>query len=291
MPSHTEEERRKNTVTTRIGQPNTGKIDNVQSDKVLEQPLVNVGGVRGRSTVRPEPETRIPGRLTSREAFKLEGPGIKPELFPEPAKKTPATRTVDRNIAGGLREITPPRPIEKVTPGGIRTKPIGDPTKLKPGESIGRFSIGRTTAEQENLRLLGRKAGKPGVFTAKGIENIFSSARDLATFFASPEFQKGQRKARGAALGAKGRRADLKLQNERIQALSGILKTTADPERRSLLQEQISKMIETTSAIGGVKRGLDTSTVEGFAATLKDLDILSDDEIRTFTNRKFAGGG
>lgn len=273
MPRHTEEERQKNTVATRIGQSNTGKVNNIQSDKVTEQPLVKVGGTRSARITKPA----IPVSLALPSA-----PGGISTSRREGTQAIQALRTRKRQVET-FTDLKPTRidlAAEEAPLGIAKRGPV--PFKFKPKEAVVKGGVRRGAAiPKKSFNIL----------NFEGIENVFSRAGDLATFFASPEFQKGQRKARGAALGAKGRRADLKLQNERIKALSGVLKNTADPEQRSLIQEQISKMIETTSAVGGVRRGLDISTVEGFAATLKDLDIFSDDEIRSFANRKFAGGG
>lgn len=249
----------------------------VITDKVTEQPLVNVGGIRGRSTIRPEPETKIPERLTSREAFKLEGPGVTPELFPETkGEKAPTTKIVDRNISGGLRRLVSPRPIEPE----VVTTTTGVQRKIPGG-------IKRAAATPKKSF---------NILNFEGIENIFSSAGELAAHFASPEFQAQQRKARGVRASQRGRITELKSIDSSIKALSGALadvELSGDDALKATLTTQLSSAVKQRQEIstggGGIRRGTDASTVEGFAAILKDLG-LSNDEIKIAASRRFAEG-
>ncbi len=141
--------------------------------------------------------------------------------------------------------------IDPKTAGSLlkrsRTPTSADLKALKPGESIGNFSIAQAPVG-------GVQRGKkgPSVFSQKGIESLFGSAADLAKLFASKEFQ--ERKASGirAGAGLKAKRADTKAKTEQIKAESGLLKdlveSGADESLIKLVQDRLRERFKTTAS-------------------------------------------
>jgi hypothetical protein len=158
-----------------------------------------------------------------------------------------------------------------------------DLNKLKRGESIGNFAIGRETAAEEAERKFGvKRGGKPSVFSEQGIRELFGSAADLAKVFASPEFQ--ERKARGiqAAAGRKGRQADIKARNEKIKTLGDLRQSLIESgeEEGSTMLQKIDAQLQ--SVIQG-SSGSDVSQKIGVLGQLLKLGPLTDEQQQLFT--------
>lgn len=265
----------------------------VITDKVTEQPQIKVGGVnipiKGRSTTRREPigfrdkflESALPGlddpSLTNAEALAL-------------VRKQEEERDVPTVAGGrGMRKTSAFIPQEPtVRTGGLRiAPPVKEDTPVTQAQTQDR-GVGRGVGR-------GGGKGRFNILNFEGISNVFNSAGELAAFFASPEFQAQQRKARGEQLTEKNRVANLNSINSSIKALSGALgdvELSDDTGLKSTLSSQLATAVkqraEIVSGEGGIRRKLDTSTVEGFAATLKELG-LNNEEIKTAATRKFAG--
>jgi hypothetical protein len=206
------------------------------------------------------------------------------------------------NVAAGARSKanlpvpaeSKPQALERTA---LKSKETPSGKVLAKDASAAPAPVGRGTRGRPAIRLKGQGKKKNfNIFNLQGIENIFNSAGELASFFASSDFQEQQRIARTQAATSKNRISELKSLDSSIEALSGAIADVGfgseDAALKTTLSGQLAEAVrqrrEVSGGLGGGRRGLDTSTVEGFATQLKDLGF-SDDETRTFTNRKFAG--
>ncbi len=222
---------------------------------LITQRAIQTGGAgdgvkrqRGRSTLEFEQRDTIGPDI--RKRFR-ESPGF---FAGEQVTKS-TTQILREKEQAGVGELAGVRPPQKM--GGTTRPAITDKqkaTSLSSFTDIGKFKKGGKT-----LRELADKKGA-GVFTERGISELFGSAADLAKLFASPEFQ--QRKARGiqVAAGAKGRRADVKARSDQITALSGVLEdlSVSGGDNEALInriQEQIQSLIAGGDG-GGITPGL-----------------------------------
>lgn len=260
-------------VQTRRGQVQD-QDSPVVKEKALEQPLVRTGGIRGRTTLRRESPVVEPGKLTAREKFRLEGPGVRPELFPGPVKEAPI-KVAGERVTGGLRKLAVPRPIEAEA-------------EAPPAEPRGPGGIKPAAAPKKSFNIL----------NFEGIENIFSSAGELAAHFASPEFQAERRRARTAAASRKGRTSELKSIDSSIRALSGALADVSvqgDEELESTLASQLSAAVKQREEVSAGTSGtqgrssLDLTTPEGFMTFLAGRNIPKEEGL-SITRRIFADG-
>ena len=243
---------------------------------------------RGRSTL--EFSQRGPVAPSTRKRFREA-----PEFFAGEDIAKPTEQLFREKRQAGVGEIAGVKPVGRVKVGGTARPSVADKqkaTRLSTFTDIGEFEKGGKT-----LRELATAKKGAGVFTEKGIRELFGSAADLAKMFASPEFQKKQRQARTTRIRSKSRLAELKSIDSSIKALSGALAGTeisGDEGLKSTLSQQLADAVsqrqQVSSGGGTSRRGADPSTVEGFASLLKELG-LSNDEIKIAANRRFAGGG
>lgn len=256
-------------LATRIGQNNqqSRQVTSAQTDQAIVKPAKKPTTI-GRGTAR------IPGKLTPKEAFRLSDPGpIDPSLTSAQAVKK----------------------------AGIGTLPPAAETK---GEAIGRLALKKdpkVTPPRFDLQIRGTGAKKKkdfNILNFEGIENIFSSAGDLAAFFSSPEFQKEQRQARGRTASAKSRISELKSLDSSIKAISsalGGLEFSEDEALKTTLSTQLGDLSrqreEISAGAGGALRGgnLDLQTPEGFLTFLSGKNIGKDERL-SITRRIFADG-
>lgn len=240
----------------------------IVSEKALEQPVVKPRGLRGRTTVRREAPVKTAG-ITGTEMLRL-GPRGQQDIFPRVAKKV-EPRQIDTSVLtekGGVSTLRGTKPPATEQPDFTRGKRLGGARKKKS------FNI----------------------LNFEGIENIFSSAGELAAHFASPGFQAQQRKARGVVAGRKGRIAELKSIDSSIKALSGALadvELSEDEELKSTLSTQLSEAVSqrrnVATGAGGAGRGLDMTTPEGFVTFLAGKNIPKEERL-SLTRRLFADG-
>jgi hypothetical protein len=274
--------RRKGQLKKTLGIPEeedkvlTGRGQNVQQDspvvsnKALEQQTVGVRK-RGRSTLRrPEEVPFSESQLTPKERFRLDAPrGAKkavregqgelatldtPREIVEPELKAGEGRASSR-VAGGARRRGGFTELQKQKPGVVSEGP---------GPQGGGLNF--------------------NIADFKGIDNIFSSAGNLAAFFSSPAFQAQQLKARGASARRRSRTAQTKATNERVKALSTALENIPDIEGnedvRNLLTSQITDIITNGSE--------QDDPVLRFATLAKSRNFPRE-EISSLSQRLFGG--
>jgi hypothetical protein len=149
-------------------------------------------------------------------------------VFEQPVPSDITKRNVlnEVNRAFAAKGISPERATGLIK--RMQTPSLDDISKLKPGESIGNFSIA-TTPRGSKLGTGGeftpeggrfgvrRTGGKPSIFSQKGIENFFQE-------LANPEFRKQIATQRSASATRKGQRADAKALNERIKTIDSVIK-------------------------------------------------------------------
>lgn len=257
MPSHTEEERRKN--ITRIGAPNAGRRDPVQTNKQIEGDLLKsplgggkAGGVRVGSAFLPGFGSDKPGGVSSTLRH------------PAPTKAEIATATAKRAARkGGIRKtgngktgngkgtLESEQQIRKIRKRkGITERgkfgPEGSQRfeQTLPGGGTRDILVGTKPKKVKPKGGVKRKSLDP--FTVKGIGNIGSTFGELAGKFFSPEAQKRRAAAGARAAGVKGRRAESEAVSKRITALSSALGKTTDPDTRSLLEKQLEDLASPT---------------------------------------------
>ncbi len=194
--------------------------------------------------------------------------------FEQPNTGSPATLERFRESARGLLPDDPKLTnIEARARAKKQTLPVKGvqsiPEKVGGTTRVGRKARGGNITHAAS----GVPSKKAGVFTEKGINEIFGSAADLAKLFASKEFQ--QRKARGiqSAMGVKGRRADAKAKTDRITALSGVLEdlSVSGGDNESLMsriQDQIQNLIT-----GGDGSGVSTEVITKLSSKFSDEQI------------------
>ena len=122
----------------------------------------------------------------------------------------------------------------------------------------------------------GAPRGKQGI-------DIFASAGRLAESLASPEAQAERKLARGAAVRRKGRRADIKLANERIKVLSSTLANIPELEENEEIRSKI-----TTQITDLISKGTSDDSVLNEATRFKKAGF-SDEETTSILQRLGVG--
>lgn len=247
---------------------------------------------------------------------------VEEQDIPIQTKATEQEVVKPRNLLSGRSTIRREQPIETITAGemfragprgpeDIITQPAPKRRKKLP-ETIGTT---RVSEKDDVFKLVG--TGAPGqaktparkrkggfgtrrskdfnILNFEGIENIFSSAGQLASFFASPEFRARQRKAIGARIRSKEKRADLKSIDNSIKAISaalGEVELSGDTALKTTLSNQLSEALRQRQGLlsGGRATG-EFNTPELFAARLKGTGQFNNEEILSITNRLFTEQG
>lgn len=218
---------------------------NTQSDKLAQSGTLSFGG--GRSTLRRD-EIVTDHRQTFRDSAKgleKDDPrrSTKDILREQEVKAGPPVATERKGgpVRGTMR-------AKAVAQGDVE---MGKFDAMKPGSSIGNFSIGRRTAADDNARL-----GGGGTFTKAGVKGIFQSSAKLAKLFATPEYQESINKGPRQRRASKEVRANQKAVNERVKAL-GTLKTQLTESGEapdSSIMQTIDKQLQ-EQFTGGADRG------------------------------------
>lgn len=295
-----------NKVVTGTGQ-NIQQDSNLLSNKAKEQMTAKpVKGARktkqgllGRSTLRPEPaQVRDPTKLTSNEMFKLGARGKQDIVTSRPSGASSSGKF--GTSIGTESEITLPSGKKQrlLTLRGTKP-PVGrnQDTALSVAEQDAIEGISpeqrANVTESSQAAMRGAKGARRrsggginfDIADFKGIENIFSSAGNLAAYFSSPAFQAQQMKARGAQARRRGITAQTKATNERIKALSTALdsipETDENVDVRNALTTQIKDLITNGSQ--------QDDPVLQFAEQARNAGF-SKEEILSISNRLFGKG-
>ncbi len=254
----------------------------IVSEKALEQPLVKPGGLR---------------RTVGRVGRAIREVGLQPSAI--------ATNLLTKGKAAGDRIVSP-----AITEGEVATatrKRKKKPEQRQIGTSVlteeGGVSTLRGTrkpapdidftrgtakevaiAKRAQARALAKTGrGRGGVRRGGGGIDIFASAGRLAESLASPEAQAERKLARGITAGRKGRRADVKLVNERIKALSSTLANIPDLEENEEIRNRITTQITDLITKGTADQ---KDPVLAFAEQAKKAGFGSD-EIKSLATRLF----
>jgi hypothetical protein len=265
-------------VLTGTGQ-NIEQDSPIVSNKALEQQLVRGGARRkGRSTLRrpeEEPFTDPASQLTAGERFRLDAP------------KTEATV---KRVAKGQGPLQPVGGARARTGGAINPR-TGERFTEKFGTSFGGVSkegVLTLVGPGEKAPAGARKPAGTGldfdILDFEGLDNIFSSAGNLAAFFSSPAFQSQQFKARGAQSRRKIATAQTKATNERIKALSSALENIPDIEGNEDIRGQLTSQITDLITNGSEQ----DDPVFRFAELAKNRGFKRE-EIESLAQRLFGG--
>ncbi len=239
------------------------------SEKVLDQPLVKPGGVRGRSTSRR--------RVTA-------GVGLGPKPTGLKQAKIGSISTPSVALGPLTEKKAEPRQIGTSVlrkEGGVDVLRGTNPPATQQRDFTRGSAVEVAVAKKAKARALA-KTGR-GVRRGKDTIDIFATAGRLAESLASPEAQAERKLARGAAVRRKGKRADVKLANERIKALSSTLANIPELEENEEIRNKITGQI--TDLI--TKREADQKDpVLAFAEQAKSAGFGSD-EIKSLATRLF----
>ncbi len=135
----------------------------------------------------------------------------------------------------------------------------------------------------------GMKKKDFNIFNFEGLENIVSAAGGIAQELASPEFRKGQRRARGKLASRKARLAETKTIDASIKSISGALQGiafTGNTELKNSLSGQLDSLLKQRANVGGPvgAGGLNVGTPEDTANSLVKAGF-DKEEVASITRR------
>lgn len=272
---------------------------NLITNKQIEQELVRPNkrlqrlGLKGRSTTGPQ----LDDTLITKEKFKgpIEESQILPAVKNERRNQGPkqiGSSTLTQE--GGVFKLVG-KGLKPNTKGTLTSKSRIDFTRGSPEEvEAAREFRKRQLARNRGIGLK-RRSSPFNILNFEGLENIFSTAGELAAKFASPKFQKQQAKARGKILAAKSQRENIKSIDSSIKSLSAALEKATLGEDENLIKEltgQLSEALEQRKQIvAGIKprQGpIDFSSPVKFFTSLGNA--FSDEDKEALTRRLFPNG-